>query len=181
MKILVGITGAVGVLGIHAYLLRLAAEPGAEVALMMTATAAHIVDPGALGAVLRCDVTVEPWQQRRAVPPSALTEGIDVLLVAPASATTIAWCATGAAANLVAACYLSHAGRTVFAPSMAPKMLTHPATKRNLRVLTADGATVLPSGEGVKIATGRWTPGALCDYATLRAAVLGIEVADGIR
>ena len=54
MKILVGLTGAIGVLGIHAYLLRLAAEPDAEVALMMTPTAARIIDPGALGAVLRC-------------------------------------------------------------------------------------------------------------------------------
>jgi phosphopantothenoylcysteine decarboxylase/phosphopantothenate--cysteine ligase len=181
MKILVGITGAVGVLGIHSYLLRLAAEPGAEVALMMTATAARIVDPGVLGAVLRCDVIVEPWQERRAVPPAALTNGIDVLLVAPASATTIAYCATGTAANLVAACYLSHVGRSVFAPSMAPEMLAHPATRRNLRTLAEDGATILPSGEGLQIATGRWTPGALCDYATLRDGVLGIEVANGVR
>ena len=181
MKILVGLTGAIGVLGIHAYLLRLAAEPDAEVALMMTPTAARIIDPGALGAVLRCEVTVEPWRERRAVPPAALTRGIDVLLVAPASATTIAYCATGSAANLIAACYLSHVGRSVFAPSMAPEMLAHPATRRNLRILAEDGATVLPTGEGVQVATGRWTPGALCDYATMRDAVLGIEVAHGIR
>jgi phosphopantothenoylcysteine decarboxylase/phosphopantothenate--cysteine ligase len=174
MRVLVGITGAIGVLGVHAYLVRLAVEPDVTIALMMTTTAARIVDPGALGAVLRCPVTVDPWQKNQAVPASALTEEVDVLLVAPASATTIAYCATGTAANIVSACYLSHTRRCVFAPTMAPEMLNHPAVQRNLRTLATDNVVVLPNGQGLQISSGRWTGGGLCDYATLRDAVFNV-------
>ena len=173
MRVLVGISGSIGVLGIHTYLLRLAAEPGLTLGVVMTPTAARIVAPGALGAVLGCSIVTDPWQGDHALSPSVLVAAVDVFIVAPASATTLAFCATGAAANPVAACYLAHPGASIFAPVMAPEMLLHPAVQRNLHHLSQDGAIVLPTGEGLRASDGSWSrQGALCDYATLRQAVL---------
>jgi phosphopantothenoylcysteine decarboxylase/phosphopantothenate--cysteine ligase len=173
MKVLVGITGSIGVLNIHSYLARLAAEPGVHLRAVMTATAARIVNPAALGALLRCPVVSEEWQREQAIPPSTHVEDVDVFLIAPATATTMSYCAAGAAQNLVSACYLAHEGPTVFAPSMAPEMLAHPATKRNLRILAEDGAIVLETGRGLQVSSGRWVDGALCDYSIMRDAVIG--------
>jgi phosphopantothenoylcysteine decarboxylase / phosphopantothenate---cysteine ligase len=173
MTVLVGITGSIGVLGIHAYLARLAAEPDVRIRAVMTTTAAAIVSPAALGALLRCPVVSDEWQREQAVPPSKHVEDVDVLLIAPATATTMSYCAAGAAPNLVSACYLAHEGPTIFAPAMAPEMLAHPATQRNLRVLAEDGAIVLETGRGLQVSSGRWVDGALCDYSVMRDAVFG--------
>ena len=175
MRVLVGISGSIAVLGIHAYLVRLMSEPGYRVSAMMTRTAAAMVNPAALGAVLREPVTVEEWAPGQALPPSALVDACDVLVVAPASATTLAWCASGVAANIVAASYLAHQGPTLFAPTMAPAMLEHPAVQRNLEAPTGYGASILPCAQGFQVSSGRWRDGALCDYAEMRAALARIQ------
>ncbi len=171
MKVVIGISGSIAVLGIHALLARLVSDPGLEVSACMTRTAAGIVNPAALGAILRSPVPVDGWTEGQAMPPGAIVQDCDVLLIAPASATTLAWCASGAAANIVAASYLAHTGRAVFAPAMAPEMLRHPAVQRTLATLAIDGATVLPCARGFQVSTGAWTDGGLAAFADLRAAL----------
>ena len=177
MNILVGICGSIGVLGIHAYLIRLAAEPGVRVRAMMTPTAARIVNRAALGAVVGSPVLSDLWQKDKAITPSLMLGDTDVLLLAPASANTIGLCAMGMASNIVSACYLAHRGSTVVAPSMAPQILCHRAVRRNIQTLMDDGVLVLPTGDGFVASTGQWSSGALCDYGQLLAAVLGAAAA----
>jgi len=165
MNVLVGVTGSIGALGIHMYLLRLMAQPGVVVRAVMTPAAARFVRPETLGAVLHAPVPVGFWSGHgRWVSPPEIIEGVDLLLVAPASATTLAYCAHGNAATIVSACYLCHAGPTIFAPSMSPGMLGHPAVVRNIRQLRNDGALVLPSGRGVAVSSGAASDGALCEF-----------------
>lgn len=177
MNILVGICGSIGVLGIHAYLIRLGAEPGVRVRAMMTSTAAQIVNPAAIGAVVGLPVLVDLWQKDKAITPSEMLGDTDVLLLAPASANTIGLCAMGMASNIISACYLAHRGATVVAPSMAPQILCHRAVRRNIQTLIDDGVQVLPTGDGFVASTGQWSAGALCDYSQMLAAVLSATAA----
>ncbi|WP_437523304.1 flavoprotein [Sorangium sp. So ce726] len=172
MKILVGLSGSIGVLGIHTYLVRLSAERGVELQVVMTPTATHFVSAEALGALLGSTVLTEAWDPGLMRPPPALVEGVDVYLIAPASANTLARCASGIADTLVTTCYLCHTGPTVFAPAMAPQMLHHPATARNIDRLREDGALVLPTARGVQASTGKILDGALCEYGQIWEALV---------
>lgn len=166
MKILVGISGSIGVLGIPAHLSGLLAEPEVEeLRILMTPTAARFVNPKTLEALLRRPVHVDPWTDaRQMVSPPELVGDVDLYLIAPASATTISRCANGAGETLLAHCYLSYRGPVAFAPSMSPEMWEHPAVVRNLERLREDGACILPAGMGYSAATGKMGRGAMCSY-----------------
>ena len=169
MKILVGISGSIGVLGIHAYLVSLLLEKEVdEVHAIMTPTAARFVSPRALEAVLRRPVHVDPWTDAGTMfSPPDLVRGIDLYLIAPASATTLSRCAAGSAETLVTNCYLCHTGAVAFAPAMSAEMWEHPAVRRNLERLRQDGACVLPAGEGYLVSARKREKGPMCSYAEM--------------
>ncbi len=166
MKILVGISGSIGVLGIHGHLAGLLAEKEVEeLRIVMSPSAARFVSPQALEALFRLPVHVDSWTDGRPmVSPPVLVAGIDVYLIAPASATTISRCANGMADTLLAHCYLSNTTPTAFAPAMEEEMWRHPAVRRNLERLREDGALILPAGVGYSAATGKVGRGAMCSY-----------------
>jgi len=166
MKILVGISGSIGVLGIPSHLVSLLAEKEVEdLRLLMTPTAARFVSPRTLEALLRRPVHVDPWSDERPmVSPPDLVRDIDLYLIAPASATTLARCANGSGETLLAHCYLSYRGPVAFAPAMSPEMWEHPAVLRNLKRLEDDGACILPAGSGYSAATGQVGKAAMCSY-----------------
>lgn len=72
-------------------------------------------------------------------------EEVDWFVVAPATATTLARVATGAADTLLAALILAHGPGIYFQPSMNLRMWNNPATRRNIASLTADGHHILPT------------------------------------
>ncbi|HTG36992.1 MAG TPA: flavoprotein [Thermoanaerobaculia bacterium] len=166
MKILVGISGSIGVLGIHAYLISLLAQKEVEeVRAVMTPTATRFVSPRALEALIGKAVAVDPWTDSgKMVSPPELVQGADLYLIAPASATTLSRCASGSAETLVSNCYLCFTGPVAFAPAMAPEMWDHPAVRRNLDRLQQDGALILPAGVGFSAALGKSIKGALCAF-----------------
>lgn len=166
MKILFGISGSLGALGIPAYLASFNAEKEVEeIRVVMTPTAARFLQPQALEALLRRPVYVDPWTDSRPVlSPPELVKDIDVFLIAPASATTLSRCASGSGETLLAHCYLSHTGPSAFAPAMSAEMWAHPAVVRNLERLKADGAHILPAGTGYSAATGKLQKTSLCPY-----------------
>lgn len=169
MRILVGISGSIGVLGIHSYLIQLMAQKEVEeVRAIMTPTSARFVSPRALEALLRQQVHVDLWSDAGPmVSPPELVRGMDLYLIAPASATTLSRCATGSAETLVSQCYLCFTGPVAFATAMAPEMLEHPAVQRNLNQLRADGAHILPTGYGYSAALGKSIKGAICSFAEM--------------
>src|SRR3954452_8328552 len=146
MKILVGISGSVGVLAIPAFLNQfLMQREVEEVRAIMTPTAARFLNPPSLEAPLRSPVRVDPWTDTAPmVSPPELVHGVDVYVIAPASTTTLARCATGSAETLVANCYLACQVPVVFAPAMPVEVQEHPAVRANLGRLQEYGATILP-------------------------------------
>lgn len=169
MRILVGISGSIGVLGIHAYLAHLKSEPEVEeIRIAMTPTATRFVSSQALEALLRQRIYVDPWSEPGPMySPPELLKDINLYLIAPASATTLSRCASGSAETLLSHCYLSYTGPVAFAPAMSEEMWGHHAVRRNMSRLQEDGATILPPGVGFSAAAGKLQKGSLCPYPTM--------------
>jgi len=93
-----------------------------------------------------------------------------VMVIAPATANTLAKMAAGIADNLLTAIYLAFRGPTIVAPAMNWAMNEHPATVANLRVLAERGVEVLPTEKGA-LACGEEGSGRMAPPAAIRLAV----------
>src|SRR3984885_5888692 len=155
-RILLGVSGAVA-----AYkaleLVRLATGAGHAVRVVQTPTSRRFVGEASFAALSGAPVLVSeferdpargafPDQQPPAHEPLShleLVANADVLLIAPASANTIAKLAAGLADNLLSSCALAASCPLVIAPAMNNHMYEHPATQANLRTLRDRGAIVV--------------------------------------
>jgi phosphopantothenoylcysteine decarboxylase / phosphopantothenate---cysteine ligase len=152
-KILVGITG-----GIAAYktatIVRLLVKEGAEVKVIMTASAKEFITPLTLSTLSRNPVLSEFFDNSGSWNSHVdLGTWADLLLVAPATANSIAKMANGMADNLLVATYLSARCPVFVAPSMDMDMLKHPSTVINIETLRAFGNIILEPAEG-ELASG---------------------------
>ena len=91
-----------------------------------------------------------------------------VMVVAPATANTLAKMAAGMADNLLTAIYLAFRGPVIVAPTMNWAMNEHAATRENLRVLAERGVEVLPTEEG-ELACGEEGSGRMASPDAIRA------------
>lgn len=94
----------------------------------------------------------------------------DVVVIAPATAHTIAQLAAGLAGSVLTASCLAARGPLVVAPAMNTRMLEHPATRRNLATLAADGAVIVEPESGL-LACGDEGAGRLAAIERIAAAV----------
>lgn len=153
-KILLGITG-----GIAAYksalLCRLLIKEGAQVRVIMTKAAKGFITPLTLATLSKHPVYSDLYDARTGEWHNHVDLGLwaDVLLIAPATAHTLAKCAQGLCDNLLTATFLSAKCPVFFAPAMDRDMYLHPATQRNLQQLTADGHHIIPAEHG-ELASG---------------------------
>ena len=102
-----------------------------------------------------------------------LSREADVLLIAPATAQTIARLSTGAADNLLATVALAATIPVVVCPAMNSCMLAHPATQRNLNILRQFGYHIVQPGSG-ELACGEVGDGRLPDWDVAREALLAV-------
>lgn len=153
-KIVLGITGSIAAYK-TASLLRMLIKHGAEVQVVMTDAAKEFVTPLTLATLSKKPVytsfvlnTHGQWANH-----VELALWADCILIAPASANTIAKMAYGLCDNLLTAIYLSAKSQVFIAPAMDLDMYAHPTTKRNLTTLKSFGNVVLPVGNG-ELASG---------------------------
>jgi phosphopantothenoylcysteine decarboxylase/phosphopantothenate--cysteine ligase len=97
--------------------------------------------------------------------------GARVMVVAPATANTLAKMAAGMADNLLTAIYLAFRGPVIVAPTMNWAMNEHAATVENLRVLVGRGVEVLPTEQG-ELACGEQGSGRMASPEAIRLAVV---------
>lgn len=147
--IVLGISG-----GIAAYksaaLLRLLVKEGAEVQVVMTPAGKEFITPATLSALSGKPVVWEFFGANTGEWHSHVDLGLwaDLMIVAPATACTIAKMATGVADNMLVTTYLSAKEPVMVAPAMDLDMYAHPSTRRNLQTLRDDGVIVLDSPSG---------------------------------
>lgn len=147
--IILGISG-----GIAAYksvvLLRLLVKAGAEVQVVITPNGKEFITPVTLSSLSGKPVISEFFTANTGEWHSHVDLGLwaDAMIVAPATASTLAKMATGVADNMLITTYLSSRAPVFVAPAMDLDMMAHPTTTRNLATLRQDGVTVIEPETG---------------------------------
>ena len=149
-KIILGITGSIAAYK-AAYLLRLLIKEGAEVQVLITPAGKEFITPATLSALSGRPVLGTFFETKDGTWHSHVNLGLwaDVMLVAPASANTLAKMATGICDNLLLTTYLSLKCPVFIAPAMDLDMFSHPATKHNISLLIERGCKLIEPGTGV--------------------------------
>ncbi|CAN5619175.1 bifunctional phosphopantothenoylcysteine decarboxylase/phosphopantothenate--cysteine ligase CoaBC [soil metagenome] len=154
--------------GIAAYkaveLVRRLREAGAEVRVAMTAHAERFVGVASFQAVSGERVRTSLWDAaaEAAMGHLELARWADRVVVAPATADTLARLANGLADDLVSTLCLATTAPVTVAPAMNHRMWLHPATQANITVLRERDVTVLGPADG-PLAEGESGPGRLCE------------------
>lgn len=172
-KILLGICGSIAAYKV-AVLTRLLVKAGADVQIVMTPDAVHFITPLTLSTLSQKPVLVDyfdaatgEWNNH-----VHLALDADVILIAPASANTIAKFANGLCDNLLSAIYLSAKSPVLIAPAMDLDMWKHPATRRNVATLQSNGNSIIPPGAG-ELASGLEGEGRLAEPEEIMAFLVG--------
>ena len=152
MRIILGISGSIAAYKAAA-LTRLWIKSGHEVRVVMTAPATTFITPLTLSTVSKHPVitdisTEQGWNNH-----VELGLWADAMVIAPASANTLARMANGLCDNMLLAVYLSARCPVWVAPAMDLDMWKHPATRSNLDKLQSYGVQVIPVGHG-ELASG---------------------------
>lgn len=142
-KILLGVTGSIAVYK-SLDLVRLFVKAGAEVKVVMSASAKKFVTPLTFETLTSnqvLDDTNESWVNEHNHIKSA--EWADLFVIAPATANTIGKLANAIADNMLLQCALAFASTKIIAPSANTHMLENPITQANLKMLAIANYTIL--------------------------------------
>lgn len=151
-KIIVGVSGSIAAYK-SAILIRLLIKAGATVKVIMTDAATAFISPLTLSTLSKNKVHINLMENDSWDSHVELGLWADLMIIAPASANTIAKMANGQCDNILLATYLSAKCPIYFAPAMDLDMWEHPSTKRNIELLTSYGNIEIPSEFG-ELASG---------------------------
>lgn len=147
--IILGITGSIAAYK-AAYLTRLLIKKGAEVQIVITPSGKEFITPVTLSALTGKPVVSEFFTANTGEWHSHVDLGLwaDAMVVAPATASTIAKMATGVADNMLITTYLSAKAPVFVAPAMDLDMYKHPSTQANLKTLQSYGNHIIEPASG---------------------------------
>ncbi len=177
MKVALGVSG-----GIAAYkaaeIVRLLQDRGLRVQVIMTRAAQEFVRPLTFAALSGEKVITEMFREGpvepnidSAVEHIAVAQGVDAMLVAPATANVIAKFAHGIADDFLTTLYLATTVPVVIAPAMNVNMWENPVTQENIAKLKARGNVIVEPGSGY-LACGMVGAGRLADNDMIVRAVM---------
>lgn len=172
MFVVLGVTG-----GIAAYktvsLVRLLVKAGHEVHVVPTDDALRFVGLPTWEALSRNPVTTSVHDDVASVRHVSLGRSADLVIVAPATANTLAAMAAGLASDLLGTTLLATTAPVVVAPAMHTEMWRHPATTHNMEVLRARGVHVVGPADGA-LTGGDSGPGRMSEPEEIAAAALAL-------
>lgn len=151
-KIILGVTGSIAAYK-SCYLIRQLVKSGAEVRCVATKSALDFIGGVSLSTLSKNELITDlhlhhSWQNH-----VELGLWADVMVIAPASANTIAKAANGICDSALLAIYLSAKCPVFWAPSMDLDMWAHPATQSNIDKLISYNNGIIPVGDG-ELASG---------------------------
>ena len=152
--ITLGITGSIAAYK-AAMLCRLLVKEGAEVRVIMTPLAKQFITPLTMATLSKHPILVDFFNPENGEWNShvSLGEWADLLLIAPATANTLAKMVTGVADNLLLTTYLSARSKVAVAPAMDLDMYAHITTQNNLKTLAERGVAIIEPQAG-ELASG---------------------------
>ena len=171
-RVALGITG-----GIAAYkaieVLRGLQRAGCEVRVTMTKHACEFIQPLTFRALSGSYVLVDDYAPDNPDPIAHITfsQTVDLFIIAPATANTLAKLANGVADDFLSSTYLACTAPVLIAPAMNTVMWQHPATQRNLQKLRDDGVHLIDPDQG-EMACGTFGPGRLSQPEGIVSAAL---------
>lgn len=164
-RILLGVTGSIAAYK-AADLASQLTQAGAQVEVVLTTSAKQFVTPLTFQSLTGRPAHTDLWGEEAHVVHVGLGERADVVVIAPASANTLAKLAHGLADNLLTVTALAARCPVVVAPAMDGGMFSHPATQANLEVLRARGVVILGPAEG-RMASGLIGQGRMVEPAEI--------------
>jgi phosphopantothenoylcysteine decarboxylase/phosphopantothenate--cysteine ligase len=169
--IVLAVTGSIAVYKVVELARRLT-QAGATVQVVMTPGATQFVQPLTFQALTYRPVEVEMFGtfDDRATGHVAMGQQADVVVIAPATAHTIARLANGFADDLIGTTVLAAHAPLVIAPAMETHMWANPATQANVEVLRDRGATIVEPESG-ELASGQVGQGRLASLESITAAI----------
>jgi phosphopantothenoylcysteine decarboxylase/phosphopantothenate--cysteine ligase len=162
--------------GIAAYkcldLIRRLRDRGVSVTPVLTRAAEEFVTPLSVGALAGTKVYRDLFDltDEAEMGHIQLSRSADLVVVAPATADLMGKMAVGLANDLASTLLLATDKRVLMAPAMNLRMWLHPATQRNLAVLTGDGVTTVGPNDG-DMACGEYGPGRMAEPLEIVAAI----------
>lgn len=175
MHIVLGVTG-----GIAAYksvaLARLIVEAGHELHVVPTVDALRFVGSPTWEAISRNPVTTSVHDDVASVRHVALGQRADLVIVAPATANTLARMAVGLADDLLGTTLLATQAPVIVAPAMHTEMWLHPSTQHNVAVLAERGVRFVGPAAG-RLTGDDSGPGRMSEPADIFAAALQLVAA----
>lgn len=164
-KILLAVTGSIAAYK-SILLVRLLVKAGAEVKVIMTASAKSFVSPLVLSTLSNNKVLIDLFDEDTWANHVMLGRWADVMLVAPLSCNTLSKMASGQCDNLLLAVYLSATCPVVVSPAMDEDMWHHPSTKRNIELLQSYGNHIIDVEKG-ELASGLFGEGRMAEPETI--------------
>ena len=168
-RIVLGVTG-----GIAAYkaieVCRRLVDAGAHVSPILTEGAMHFVGATTFSALASEPVQTSLWDEESPIPHTRLGQQADLIVVAPATARSIAAYAHGLSDDLLTATLIATRAPVIVCPAMHTEMWEHPAVQANLEILRGRGVIIVPPAEG-RLAGGDVGTGRLAEPADILAAV----------
>ena len=176
--IILGITGSIAAYK-AAMLCRLLVKEGAEVRVIMTPLAKQFITPLTMATLSKHPILVEFFNPENGEWNShvSLGEWADMLLIAPATANTLAKMTTGIADNLLLTTYLSARSKVAVAPAMDLDMYAHITTQQNLKTLSERGVAIIEPGAG-ELASGLVGKGRMAEPEEIVEQVKAIFAAE---
>ncbi len=170
-RIIVGVAGGIAAYKVVDVVSKLN-QAGALVDVVLTETAREFVSPLTFSGVSQRQVWSDLWEPTgsAAARHIELASAAQVILIAPATANTIARLAHGFADDMLSAVVLASGAPVIVAPAMEHHMYVHAATQANIATLRDRGVTVIPPDSG-RLASGEIGMGRLPDTQTLIGAI----------
>lgn len=169
--IILGISGGIAAYK-SAYLVRALVSEGAEVKVIMTDNAKRFISTLTMSTLSKNPVYTEFFEPTSGEWHSHVKLGVwaDLMLVAPATANTLAKMACGIADNLLTTTYLSARCPVMVAPAMDLDMYSHPATQTNFEILKKRGVVMVDSENGF-LASGLQGKGRMAEPEHIMEAI----------
>lgn len=180
MRIIVGVCGSIAAYK-AAELVRLLQQDGMDVEVAMTRSATRFVTPLTFEGLTGHGVYTSLWRASNeraegrldAIEHVTAGQRLDALVLAPATANTLAKLAHGIANDFLSALYLATKAPVVIAPAMNVNMWNHPATQANVKALKDRGALFVEPEAGY-LACGMTGGGRLAPVEIIADAVLSV-------
>lgn len=177
-EIILGITGSIAAYKAADIASRLS-QAGARVTAVLTEPGARFITPLTLESITGNEVFTSLWHEKSGINHITLAEKADVVLIAPATANTIAKLAGGLADDMLSCVVLATRAPVIIAPAMHTAMYENPATQGNIELLKKRGFIFIEPGEG-RLASGGYGRGRLRDADFITGTVKWVAACSGV-